>query len=366
MGNVNFIIVFLLVIVFLFALLQYFEIKRLKDKLRLMERVQNDLYSVAEKITKANTEDEVYSLILDAAIDLIPYASKGSILIFGDDDMLYYRSVKGFSEDLKKLSLRREEAFLHNINNFSQTFIIKNPNKLDEDIITPEKIEEMKKYEALDIYCTMSSPIYIDEKLIGIMNVDSTSKDKTFTREDVDLINYIKNELQLALKNSFIQNKLKYMANFDELTGLFNRRHFKQFLNKELKRIKRYGHEDCLALIDLDDFKTINDTYGHNMGDKALKLFAEVLRHNIRKSDVYARMSGDEFVILFVNCSKADAVERLESVREMLKEKKVDGITVSFSYGLCEIDVNSSLNQDDIFGFADREMYSDKKTKEIR
>jgi GGDEF domain-containing protein len=77
-------------------------------------------------------------------------------------------------------------------------------------------------------------------------------------------------------------------------------------------------------------------------------------------------MSGDEFVILFVNCSKVDAVERLESVREMLKEKKVDGITVSFSYGLCEIDVNSSLNQDDIFGFADREMYIDKKTKESR
>jgi diguanylate cyclase (GGDEF)-like protein len=179
-------------------------------------------------------------------------------------------------------------------------------------------------------------------------------------------MNYIKNELQLALKNSFIQNKLKFMANFDELTGLYNRRHFKQFFANELSKIKRYKTEDCLVLIDLDDFKFINDNYGHNTGDKALKFFADVLRENLRDSDIYARMSGDEFVILFVNCSKQNAVERLEGMRRLLKQRKLGNLEVSFSYGVSEINSEMELTPDDIFGKADIEMYMDKRNKEIR
>jgi energy-coupled thiamine transporter ThiT len=170
----------------------------------------------------------------------------------------------------------------------------------------------------------------------------------------------------LVLKNFFTQNKLRYMANYDELTGLFNRRYFKQFFNNELLRIKRYSGEGCLALIDLDNFKSVNDTYGHNVGDKALKLFADILRENVRKSDIYARMSGDEFVILFINCSKKIAIERLEQIRNVLTETTNKEFSLGFSYGVCEINSHSELSCDDIFGIADKEMYCDKNCKEHR
>lgn len=357
---------FVIIILLGFIVLQYFEIKRINSKLKLMENVRNTLYLVSERIAKANNEDEVYSYILDAAIELIPYASKGSILLFGEDDLLHFRSVKGFSGQLKDLALKREESYLYSINNFSQTAIIESPNQFDEGVVNEEKIEEMKRFEALDIYCTLSTPIYIDEKLIGLMNVDSTDKGKSFSKEDINLMNYISNELQLVLKNFFTQNKLRYMANYDELTGLFNRRYFKQFFNNELLRIKRYSGEGCLALIDLDNFKSVNDTYGHNVGDKALKLFADILRENVRKSDIYARMSGDEFVILFINCSKKIAIERLEQIRNVLTETTSKEFSLGFSYGVCEINSHSELSCDDIFGIADKEMYCDKNCKEHR
>jgi diguanylate cyclase (GGDEF)-like protein len=357
---------FITVFIAVITILQYFEIKRVNNKLALLEKVRNTLFQVAEKIIKINSEEDAYSLILDTAIELIPNASRGSILLQEEDLQFHFRIVRGYSEELKKLSLKREEVYLYNINNFSEVAIIKNPNKFDENVINTGKIDRMKELEALDISCTMSSPIYIDDKLIGIINVDSTSRGSYFTSEDTALMNYIRNELQLALKNSFIQNKLKFMANFDELTGLYNRRHFKQFFSKELLRIKRYKTEGCLALIDLDDFKYINDTYGHNTGDKALKFFSDILRENIRKSDIYARMSGDEFVILFVNCSKQKAIERLECIRKTLMERKFENLILGFSYGISRIDPDFIGTPDHIFGEADKEMYLDKRTKEKR
>ena len=366
MDSLNIFAIFIIVFISIIVILQYFEIKRTNRKLLLTEKVRNTLYQVAEKIIKVNSEEEVYTLILETAIELIPNGSKGSILLLEEDSQFHFKILKGYSEELKKLSLKKEEVYLYKINNFSGTAIIKNPNRFDEEVIKAEKIHRMNDLEALDISCTMSTPIFIDDKLIGMINVDITSRGKSFTSEDVALMNYIKNELQLALKNSVIQSKLKFMANFDELTGLYNRRHFKQFFTKELIKIKRYKTEGCLALIDLDNFKTINDNYGHNMGDKALKLFADILRENLRKSDIYARMSGDEFVILFINCSKQNAVERLENIIKVLLEQKFEGLTLSFSYGVSLIDSELELTPDDIFGAADKEMYCDKYTKQDR
>lgn len=363
MGSINFLLVLLLVLLFIVIIFQCFEIKRISSKLILTDKVKNTLLMVSEKILQTNSEKEIYDLILHTAVDLIPNADKGSILLLNEDNVFRFNTVVGFSENLKNVSIKKEEAYLYNINNFSETAIIRNPNKFDEGNLSRDKIEALKKYEALDIKCTLSSPIYFEEKLIGLINIDSKISEKAFTQDDVILMNYIKSELQLALKNSFIQSKLRYMANFDELTGLFNRRYFKQFFNKELLRIKRYKTEVCLALIDLDDFKNINDTYGHNMGDRTLRFFADVLRENIRKSDIYARMSGDEFVILFVNCSKQKAIERLESIRRSLSKNKLENIDLTFSYGVCRIDPDLSMTPDDIFGAADREMYKDKGNK---
>jgi diguanylate cyclase (GGDEF)-like protein len=363
MISLTFIIVFTITFMFIMVILQYYELKKINRRLILLEKVKNTLYQVAEKIIKINSEEEVYTLILDTAVELIPHALKGSILLLEEDSQFHFKSIKGYSEELKNLSFRKEEAYLYRINNFSETAIIKNPNRVDEDVLESEKVGRMNSAVALEISCTLSAPIYIDNKLIGMINVDSTSHGKFFTDEDVKLMNYIKNELQLALKNFFIQNKLKFMANFDELTGLYNRRYFKQFLLKELAKIKRYKTEVCLALVDLDDFKYINDNYGHNMGDKAPKTFAQALRENLRSSDIYARMSGDEFVILFINCSKQKAVERLEGIRKVLVERSLGSVDLSFSYGVCQIDPGLELTPDDIFGTADKEMYEDKGKK---
>lgn len=355
-------IIFLIIIIFLKE--KY--IKKLDARLKKMEDTKDTLYYVGEEISKAENKQGAYSLILDAAIKLIPRACKGSILMLEEDGFFHFKSLKGYSLDLLNMKLNPEEIFLYKMNNFRETAIIENPKKFDQEKLEKCKVQFLEELDVLNISCTLSSPIYIDGILKGLINVDSIEKNKIFTREDVNIMNYIKNELQLALKNFIITDKLRYKANYDELTGLYNRRYFKIRFSGELEMIKRYKNSCCLALIDLDDFKKINDTFGHNAGDKVLKFFSDILRENIRETDVYARMSGDEFIILFINCSEENARKKMEEFRENVNNESYDNIKIDFSYGLCMIDSQNNLTSDEIFGIADKAMYDNKKYKKNR
>lgn len=356
----------IIVILLIIVVIQHLNAKKIKGQMELIEHIKNSIYHVSEEISKMEKESQVYSIVLEAAIALIPNASKGSILILQEDGYFHYKAIKGYSEKLLNITLKKEESFLYSINNFKETAIIENPVIFDENVVTKEKMAFLIGTEALDIKCTLSSPIYIDDAFVGMINVDSTEHEGRFTKDDIRLMNHIKSEMELALKNFEIQKKLRYMAHYDELTGLFNRRFFKKIFSEELDKIKKYKHKCCFALIDLDDFKMVNDNYGHNTGDRVLRIFADALRHNLKKTDVYARMSGDEFVILFVNSSIEEAENKLQYIRDMLLKEKVQDITIGFSYGVCSIDPHGELDTDSIFGCADRAMYCDKNAKNIR
>ena len=361
--DIKLVIALVIVALILLAVFQQYKIIKLKNSVNLIDGVKRSLYTMGEKVSKAENEEEVYSIVLQTAVNLIPGAFKGSILMLGEDDLFHYRALKGYSDKVKNLTLRKEEIYLNRINNFSDIAIITNPSKFDENVIDKEKYDKFNEYEALDVSCSLSSPIYFNGEVIGVINVDSVYKNNVFVKEDVELMSYIKNELQLVLNNFISKNKLQYMANFDELTGLYNRRYFKHIFNMELCKLKRNNSRFCLALIDLDDFKQINDTYGHNMGDKALQYFSEVLSSHIRKTDVYARMSGDEFVVLFLDCVEEKAIERMEALKTKVTNSNFENIKINFSYGVAYIENHSNLSEDDIFSIADKNMYKQKKIK---
>ena len=159
----------------------------------------------------------------------------------------------------------------------------------------------------------MVSPISSDGKLIGVINIYSGDGDNKFTEEDIKLLRYIKREFEVEIKNFLTQDKLKHMATHDELTGLYNRRSFNEIFEDELNDAKKNGVESVLAIIDLDDFKVINDTFGQ-AGDEALVKMASAMRKCLGENDTYARMSGDEFVIIFRKSTIEDVKEKLSRI----------------------------------------------------
>ena len=126
---------------------------------------------------------------------------------------------------------------------------------------------------------------------------------------------------QLALAHTRLQEQnarisvLEQLVYVDDLTGLLNKRAFDDVLTREFDRCKR-GHSQggLLVMIDLDNFKSINDTYGHGAGDACLRTVGEALQANIRAMDAAARMGGDEFALLLNNADKADALNRIQNL----------------------------------------------------
>ncbi len=142
-----------------------------------------------------------------------------------------------------------------------------------------------------------------------------------------------KNELAQAL------TRIQILATRDELTGLFNRRHMLEVLTQHQRRLIRSGHHRfCLALLDIDHFKRINDTHGHGVGDEVLREFAATIQRALRDTDVIARWGGEEFLLLINDTSPELASIGIERARELLAAQPLlphmPDLKVTFSAGL--------------------------------
>ena len=174
MDKVNIILLILMLIFASIALYQYILIKEFNKSQELMEKIKERLYETSEKVLMSENEDEIYSIVLETAVDLIPNGTNGSILVMDKNENFHFKVVRGFQYNLVDLILKKEEAYLYTVNEFKETAIIENPERFDETNTNTETIKELKNRNALDIYCTISAPIYIDNKLIGLLNVDSS------------------------------------------------------------------------------------------------------------------------------------------------------------------------------------------------
>lgn len=160
-----------------------------------------------------------------------------------------------------------------------------------------------------------------------------------------------------------VEELLDKQARTDSLTEILNRRAFFDAGNQELNRLRRYGGSVCLAVIDLDYFKRINDTYGHQAGDEALKLVARTLAGRLRANDVFARIGGEEFGILLMQMPLEEAGQKMEELIGLMRS--TDFIcagrheTISFSAGVSPLSVDDK-NLDDAFSRADKLLYRAK------
>jgi diguanylate cyclase (GGDEF)-like protein len=161
-----------------------------------------------------------------------------------------------------------------------------------------------------------------------------------------------------------LNNRLKREAIEDPLTGLYNRNYLKKIAKNFISLAKRENIPFSVAIIDIDDFKNINDTYGHQKGDEVLKALGEVIKSRVRGSDVPIRYGGEEFLILFMNAGKKEAANVLEEIKD--KFSQIDfGFRrrVTFSGGVASFpeDVAVLNSLDDLIEIADERLYAAKR-----
>ena len=161
-----------------------------------------------------------------------------------------------------------------------------------------------------------------------------------------------------------LEEELQQQATTDELTGVFNRRHFINLAQEELKRAIRLKHPMTIALIDIDHFKHINDTYGHAAGDQALLSFTHICKKNFREIDVFARFGGDEFALLLPEATPAQAYDAVERIQLALAAQPIDldgnPVSITVSAGISNL-ANDHESLDTLLGRADRALYRAKE-----
>lgn len=210
------------------------------------------------------------------------------------------------------------------------------------------------------IKLVMVENIKKDEFEIPSNLLDEVKQNITDIIESFDIPN--SNKTEVLKKINFMYKQTRKMSLTDILTGLFNRRYFEDFFEREYNRAKRYNSHLSLAIIDIDLFKTFNDSYGHLCGDYVLKELSYLLKQNFRQSDVICRYGGEEFVVILTETSLNDAFIPLERLRKLIENHKFNykkqSFTVTISVGISD---NTDLfSSPDMFEIADKALYDAK------
>lgn len=150
-------------------------------------------------------------------------------------------------------------------------------------------------------------------------------------------------------------------ASTDHLTGLANRRRFERQLDKEVERTSRHGRPFCLVMLDLDDFKQVNDTFGHEAGDEALKSLARVLQQGTRGIDLAARVGGEEFAVILTETNLETAIEVAERLRVAIKALEIPPVgQIAASFGVAECPSHAQSSRE-LLASADAALYEAKR-----
>ena len=212
----------------------------------------------------------------------------------------------------------------------------------------------------LDLHVT---PLYDKNQLLSgrLMVFHDVTERKLVEKR----LRYVNDRLQSQLVEiGLLQSKLREQAIRDPLTDLFNRRYLEETLDRELARAMREDYSVCIMMIDIDHFKKVNDTYGHEAGDHVLKALAHTLSVESRRGDFACRYGGEEFVIVMPNIDIDTAYARAEKLRESLNALHVPygnyTLTTTISMGIASFPTNGQT-RDGILRAADQAMYAAKE-----
>lgn len=196
--------------------------------------------------------------------------------------------------------------------------------------------------------------------VLGIPETEQTPRVKAAITRLIDEMMVLRRELDQAKRRV---DELETLADEDPLVSVFNRRAFIRELTRAKAVLERYGTKASLVYIDLNNFKEINDRLGHAAGDAALKQVGDILKKNVRATDIIARLGGDEFGVILMRATRSQAQLRAEALAKSIESKPCihagAKIPISIAYGVYEITPDGDLET--VLAGADRAMYQHKR-----
>ncbi len=337
------------------------------------------LIKTAQTLSSALSKDKLLRLIIETfgeitksdrvpslcALYLMDYNASRFVYETGlnlDVTMLKNTSYSPEDMPFKIFRKSRELAFFDETENIKSNFL-----------------KEGKLYAAKEADCAIMSPLIVESEIMAITVSLCTKTTFEFLKKDLYLLQAVVSQASIAL-GSAVQSEL---AVLDRLTKVYNHAYFEGRLEQEIARSNRYKYPVAVLMIDIDHFKLINDTYGHQQGDVILKEVARIIKSNIRTVDLCARYGGEEFAVILpetdlTNVSKRDeittageaggAVTKAENLRKIIEQSKIfssEGalikLTVSIGIGVKHFPGGEDITKEALIKEADKQLYSAKE-----
>jgi diguanylate cyclase (GGDEF)-like protein len=227
---------------------------------------------------------------------------------------------------------------------------------LPEDIVLDGVLTEFHPREII------VEPIRYKGISLGIVVLAST---QGFTPRALIYLDLVQNSMALALNNALAHERLQRLAAIDPLTAVYNRRFGMARFHEEFSRAVRLNTPLGLMMIDIDHFKTVNDTYGHLVGDRVLQRVAQMIKTSIREGDLIMRYGGEEYLVVLPAASQNDAQQLAERLCRIIEEMEIrDGdqrIHTTISIGITSISQEDTNNEQDMLRHADEALYAAKQ-----
>lgn len=326
------------------------ELRKKVERLRIFD-------NIGKTLTSSLDLNEILRLIIEEFASLVGTRHLGLVLTEEDDKHFFFQ----YPESLhaRKQSFRIGEGLVGSALESPKPSLHLKPYK-NKNFFSEVDERVCQNPETL-----ITVPVISKGRALGVLILASQKDERALTAEHLELVQSFNDYLAIAVENARHYERLQDLSITDDLTKLYNSRYLPVVLERELSRSKRYEEELSLVFLDIDNFKLVNDQYGHIAGSRLLTEFGDFLYEQIRSSDIGIRYGGDEFVLILPKTHKADAIRVVQRAIDILHETSFINendlhIKMTASFGISTFPEDGE-SVDQIISSADRAMYKVKR-----
>lgn len=323
-----------------------------------MERLSS-FSDFSQAIAPVLDTNELFTVLLDKSLKLLN-AEQGSLMLLDNETSeLVVEATKSADEVVQeKMKIKSGEGIAGKVVEHGESILV-------TDIETDARIRQQNR-PRFKTKSFISALIKVNGRITGVLNAADKLEGGVFSEDDLKLIHVFLGNAAIAIERGLLFQQtetLRKLSITDPLTGSYNRRYLNHRLEEEITRYNRYKHPFSFLMYDLDGFKQYNDTFGHLAGDNLLRSLAGIINSSLRNIDIAARFGGDEFVSIFPQTPKVDAIQitnRLkEKIDEALSQEEIAmHITISMGLATYPDDASSIM---ELIEKTDQALYLAKK-----
>ncbi len=330
---------------------------RLHEQLHFEKQKLEQVLSIDQTIRSILNLNHLVDFAVEKAMEILDAERCSLMLLDTQSQELLIRSAKGLDERLiQKTRIKFGEGVAGMVAKEGQPLLVRD---IEEDQRVARKNRTGYRSKSF-----VSVPIKLHDRLVGVINVTDkivrppAVREAIFTEVDLKILCAIVRQAAVSIENANYYRRLEHLSMTDSVTELFNHRYFIKVLDQEIERFKRYRKSLSLMMIDIDDFKSYNDEFGHLAGDDLLKEFGNILKQNLRSVDIVCRYAGDEFAVILPETDIPQGEAAARKIKEALEKHLFHRmITVSIGVGRSY----EGMGRRDLVMKADQALYQSKR-----